>query len=335
MSDPGANDHAPLDYTVLPESFDALTASDDDLRGLGLPPVLATESNQRAVAFRRAFLLPAPGELPLRLLSAPKLPPTLPSIRAFPSAAIASRPAQKSLNWSGGYLAPREGRSFVSVMGRWKVPSVSPPPGGAAQEYRSSTWIGLDGQKFYLDSSLPQIGTSQRWMPGPPGEARYAAWFQWWARGQEATEIERPLDLPVAAGDEISAIITVLDETTVCCNLKNVTQGIILKAFEAIAPVPCHISGATVEWVMERPSPLSSVGSDPYRLPVYTPFAFSDCLAESIAPGNDALRDHDLERARTMRMYEITANPTSVRTISVANRVRKPIQKIELTYTGP
>ena len=28
-------------------------------------------------------------------------------------------------------------------------------------EYKSSCWVGLDGQRAYADSTLPQIGTEQ------------------------------------------------------------------------------------------------------------------------------------------------------------------------------
>ncbi len=333
MTSPPDGEPGARDFRALPSDFDAARVSDDDLVDLGLPPILRASSSRAASIFRRNFLAPTPGGPPLRLLAAPSLPSPPPSISSIPGAAIAARPAQKSVNWSGGYLVPRDGRSFVSVMGRWTVPTVSLPGGPPQPEYRSSTWIGLDGQKFYLDSSLPQIGTSQRWLAGTSNKARYAAWFQWWARGLDTDEIELPL--PVAAGDEISAIITVQSPTSVRCHLKNVTQGIILAAFDATAPGPCRISGATAEWVMERPSPPQSGGWEAYALPSYTPFAFADCIAESRAPGSAELHDHDLERVRLIRMYQITAAPPAVRTVSTAQRLRSPAQKIAMTYTGP
>jgi len=316
-------------YPLPPASFVPSEAEDEELSYYGLPNQQAGRLDPAATAFRRSFLLPPRGGGPLRFLLAqdPTMIASPPGIR--PIAAIASWPVQKSVNWSGGYVVPSGGRSFVSVMGRWTVPTVSQPSGSTAQEFRSSTWIGLDGQRLYLDSSLPQIGTRQRWLAAPYAGAEYTAWFQWWARGQDNPPEDLPL--PVDAGHEISAIITVLDETTVRFNLKNETLGIVLQAFNASAPAPCRISGATAEWIMERPSPMGSDGWDAYPLPDYSPFAFTGCVAESIAPGGASLQDHDLDSARLIRMYDIIANPPGTRTISTAQRVLDPVQRLELT----
>jgi hypothetical protein len=318
-----------LPYPFPPPSLVVAEAKDDELSYYGLPSREAAGFSPTATAFRRAFLLPPPGGRPLSFLrvleTAMNTQP--PGIR--PIAAIASWPIQKSINWSGGYVVASDGRSFKSVMGCWTVPAVSLPPGGTAQEYHSSTWIGLDGQRLYLDSSLPQIGTRQRWLTTPYAGADYTAWFQWWARGQDNPPEDLPL--PVDAGHKISAIITVLDEFTVRFNLKNETLGIILQAFNASAPPPCRISGATAEWIMERPSPLGSDGWDAYALPAYTPFAFTGCVAESTAPYSNALREHDLESASLIRMYEIIATPPGTRTISTAKRVLESVQRLELT----
>jgi hypothetical protein len=315
-----------------PEGFDPETAPDEELERYGLPTERAMARNAAASGFRRAFLRRRPDGPPLRFLLARGPGAGAPPSGVRPIAALATWPSQKSVNWSGGYVAPRDGRSFVAVMGTWTVPAVSAPPGGTAAEYRSSTWIGLDGQKFYLDSSLPQTGTLQRWVTGPVAKAEYSAWFQWWARGQDNPQ--QDLALPVAAGDEMRAIITVLDETTVVVALRNVTQDAIT-AFFAFAPTPCRISGATAEWIMERPSPMGSDGWEAYELPVYTPFAFSGCVAESIAPGRLDLQDHDIEIARLIRMYQIDADPTSVRTISTARRVVGPPLTLELSHVPP
>jgi hypothetical protein len=47
------------------------------------------------------------------------------------------------------------------------------------------------------------------------------------------------------------------------------------------------------------------------------------------------LRDHELEDARLIRMYELNADPTSVRTISTARRILDPPARLEMTYVGP
>jgi hypothetical protein len=314
-------------------TFDPSTKLDRELIGYGLPALNAMASNPLATEFRRAFLQPRANGLPLRFMPALAMAAAGPDAAVIPLAAPTSQPAQKSVNWSGGYLSPRDGHSFVSVMADWVVPTVSVPPGRTELEFHSSTWIGLDGQKFYLDSSLPQIGTKQRCGPGLAGKPPYYAWFQWWARGQETEEV--PLLLPVAPGDAISAIITVFDQDSVICNLRNVTQDVMLEAFRAWAPSPCRISGATAEWIMERPSPPESDGWETYALPVYTPFEFTRCIAESRPPRSSALHDRDLQGARLIRMYEIVASPPGTRTISTAHRVLLPEQRLELAYVAP
>ncbi len=320
-------------FGLPPDDFDPSAASESELIRFGLPTLDARTSNPLAAAFRRAFLQqPADGR---RLLFMSALPAAgvAPVAPLIPLAAITTQPAQKSVNWSGGYVSSRGGHSFVSVMANWTVPSVSVPVGGTEPDYRSSTWIGLDGQKFYLDSSLPQIGTSQRCRAGAAGGADYGAWFQWWARGRGTQE--ESLLLPISPGDEISAIIRASGETSVICNMKNVTKGIMLEAFTALAPEPCRISGATAEWIMERPSPPESDGWEAYDLPAYASFAFTNCIAESRAAASGELHDHGLETARLIRMYEIIANPTRVRTISTARRILEPAKRLELAYIAP
>ena len=320
-------------YPLPKKNFDPARASDRTLKRLGLPTAMAFSDNPAAAAFRQDFLRRRPDANPLSFLPALKRTTAAPPSGLIGTAAQASWPVQKSMNWSGGYVTPRDGRSFVSVMAHWTVPEVFRPAGATTQEYVSSTWIGLDGQKFYLDSSLPQIGTRQRWPKGAKRRAEYSSWFQWWARGLDLPILD--LALPVDPYDEISAIITVLDEETVRCNLKNVSKGIILQAFKASVPAGLRISGATAEWVMERPSPMGSDGWEPYELPVYTPFAFTGCVAESAAPEIPDLRQHDLENARLIRMYEINHAPTSVPTISTARRNLEPPEQLELTYVSP
>ncbi|GJD98787.1 G1 family glutamic endopeptidase [Methylobacterium isbiliense] len=327
----GSEEPAVYHHPLPPAGFDPSKARDVELQRYGLPagPGFAAGA---AAAFRRGFLAPPP-DRPLRFVPAqrPVLALAAASAPARTNRIAAGRlPVHKSANWSGASLAPRGGRDFVSVMGRWTVPVVTGPAGG--EERRSSTWIGLDGQGFYQDSSLPQIGTLQIWHPGPPPQAAYETWYQWWARGQ--TNAPEPLPLPVTGGDVVSAILTVLDPTTVRFNLKNETQGLMLQAFDATAPGPCRISGATAEWILERPSPLGSDGWHPYGLTAYAPFSFTECVAQSAGAAGGALQDHDLARARLIRMAEITA-AARVRTISRPSLVPGRPQEVHLTYVGP
>jgi hypothetical protein len=320
-------------HSLPPDGFDPSVASDTVLSRYGLPFGSVSAANPAASAFRRAFLKPPSGR-PLIFLSG--LPHTFVDLGVTirPYDAIPSRRlTQKSVNWSGGYIVPLHAASFVSVMGRWTVPTVSAPPGGPGGESCSSTWIGLDGQAFYQNSSLPQIGTLQTFNTDNSSAESYSAWFQWWARNQ--VNPPRPLAMPVKHGDVMSAILTVLDPTTVRFNLKNETQGIMLQAFDVSAPGPCRISGATAEWIMERPSKMEFDGWHACPLTEFTSFSFTDCVAQSIVPGTSALRDHDVQRARLISMYEIMADPTAVRTIAYADHVPNHRDELRLSYGVP
>ena len=73
---------------------------------------------------------------------------------------------EASPNWAGAYITANEGLRFAQLYGFWKVPLKSGsgaagqfPPSDPALPYKVAAWIGLDGQRDYVNSSLPQIGT--------------------------------------------------------------------------------------------------------------------------------------------------------------------------------
>ncbi|MFH6785980.1 MULTISPECIES: G1 family glutamic endopeptidase [Methylobacterium] len=317
-----------LTITPLPrpeDGFDPAAAGPDLLERYGLPAPRA-EDGPAATAFRRAFLAPPP-DRPLRFACAEA------GSEAGPGTLRATTTARRgavrgSANWSGGSLTALGGRSLVGVMARWRVPAVAPPPGGTGGPARTSTWIGLDGQGSYRNASLPQIGTLQA--RDGAGE-RYETWVQWWTR--EAPTAPLTLGLAVAPGDEVSAILTVLDPATVRFNLKNETTGTMLQAFDVAAPGGRHVSGATAEWILERPSPLGSDGWHPYPLAAYGSFRFTACLAQSRAPGGTALTEHDLARASLIRMTALEAAPGHVRARTISSPARVPGDRRALALT--
>lgn len=209
-------------------------------------------------------------------------------------------------------------------MGSWRVPPVYKPVHSNGPEYWSSTWIGLDGQGFYQDASLPQIGTEQVWINGT---STYKAWVQWWARGLNTQPWY--LALEVNPGDQIMALMTVLDPKRVRFNIKNHTTGVMLQTFDLPAPGQVSVSGGTAEWIMERPSPLGTDGSEHYELPMYDDFSFTDCLAHS-ALGVGPVEEHDLQLSRLIRMYVVEQNPPRTRMVSTARRVLP--QELQLSY---
>jgi hypothetical protein len=316
-----------------PSGFDPLKASAEELRNYGLPvPDDYPTGSPGYIASLRFLTGPEPG---MPVLFAPALA----DLTTFPSSLFTMSltapghpwPAQGSNNWSGGYVTPRGGDSFTFVEGTWIVPAVAAPAGGTDPEYQSSTWIGLDGQGAYRDSTLPQIGTAQIFNTGT-GTATYAAWYQWWAK--DVSPVIMPVALTVNAGDEIYASVTVLNPTKVCFRIRNFTTASPVLIFYASAPTLCVISGATAEWIMERPTHLGGDSWYPYPLPAYQDFSFTGCRVESTSADGSPPKSIDLELAQLIRMKEITP-PGYVRTISVAKKTLLPSQHLDLTYTGP
>ncbi|MCF4128279.1 G1 family glutamic endopeptidase [Methylobacterium sp. SyP6R] len=305
-----------------PAGFDPSTAQPTLVLRYGLPAPRPGDG-PAAAAFRRAFLAPPAGR-PLLFVEAvpPGAAPGPVTVRTHGLV-----PAGRSVNWSGGSLAAEGARSLVGVMARWRVPAVS---GAAGRPARASAWIGFDGQGFYRNASLPQIGTLQAW---DGAGAHYEAWVQWWARGEE--HAPQTLGLDVAPGDEVSAMLTLLDPATVRFNLKNETTGTMLQAFDVAAPGGRHVSGATAEWILERPSPLGSDGWHPYPLADYATCPFTACLAQTRGPGEAAPSEHDLARASLIRMIAIEADPARIRTISYPARVAGDPRALGLTYGSP
>ncbi len=313
-----------------PADFDPLGASRDELARYGLPPPMG-EAFPLYNAFRQRFLGPGAAGQPITFVAFQD-PGISGQPLAWTTAAQGGMPVERSRNWSGGYLRPSGGRSFVSLMGSWTVPRVKPPPGASGTEFRSSTWIGLDGQGAYQNASLPQIGTAQEWKNGA-ADAPYA-WYQWWARGMDTRPW--PLSLPVQPGHRVSAMLLVVNPRTVRLHLRNDSTTSLLQGFDVefnlAAPGQLLVSGATAEWIMERPAPLGTDGAELYDLPAYEPFSFTDCIAHSALAFGPPV-EHDLKLAHLIRMYEIRHNPASTPTLSTVARFLP--DRLDLRYVPP
>ncbi|SED51408.1 Peptidase A4 family protein [Rhizobiales bacterium GAS188] len=241
-----------------------------------------------------------------------------------------------SPNWSGAYVTPRDDEMFIEVLGSWQVPTSSIPAsagGHVASDYRSSAWIGLDGQRSYLNSSLPQIGTTQyiSVVNGQPTPTA-SAWWQWWESGANNPVVDLPLE--VKPGDLIMCWLIVLDLQTARFLIKNQTTGHMLRPFDETAPteamphppspVQLEISGATAEWVLERPAVFPTPPKQPvklYELPDYGTMAFGSCLKVSASAPSAVGREEKLPGARLLRMFEVEKKPLRTQFISVAELI--------------
>ncbi len=247
---------------------------------------------------------------------------------------------QTSRNWSGAFITPRDGRMFTEVHGSWTVPLVSAASGVTADnEYRSSTWIGLDGQRRYLHSSLPQIGTAQ-FVNVHTGTSTLSttSWWQWWLRDHSNPPVT--LSLTVNPYDEVIASLIVVGETLVKFIIKNVTTGQVCSPFIRSAPtatmpnppslVQVRVSGATAEWVVERPTALPPADFL-YDLPDYGTVDFSDCHAVSALAPQGTGRAESLVGARLINMYKVESNPH--RTVIISRAERPDVDRVKTTYT--
>lgn len=218
--------------------------------------------------------------------------------------------------WSGAILTPRDGRMFVAVAGQWRVPTIALPASiGNAKEgaivCSSSTWIGLDGTRDYLHSSLPQIGTIQC-VTAKNGQpvAEYFAFREWWCDGHRSL----PTRLwPVAPGDLVACTLTVKRLSQVTFTMK-LTAGSVTSSTEitedapskpargtSLPPIQRVVSGATAQWITERPSDPDSHNKGtgepgkPYELANYDKVLFENCVATAAhAPASADRADYSL-----------------------------------------
>lgn len=243
--------------------------------------------------------------------------------------------------WSGALLAPRDGQMFIRITGRWRVPAVTLPSsaGDTAEGKRvcsSSTWIGLDGTRGYLHSSLPQIGTIQNVVvTNGQMQPEYFAFHEWW-HGPISQPI-RINHVQVKPGDLIECTLTVDTYTDVTFHMTNHTTGSTSGAISASAPAPLLISGATAEWITERPS--NSDTSDPnvgkpYDLANYGTVVFENCIATSArAPGSAPVTNRALDEGGVLLRDMVQIRQNHTRRISIA-KLQGP-QSVATSYRGP
>jgi hypothetical protein len=308
-------------FPVPPADFDPRTADPERLFHFGLPLRPDFDREPEKYDFWSRMLAP-----PLTFVEARFEFPRHHQVSRRKIAAQTREPREASSNWSGGYITAKGARMFVEVYGAWQVP-VPLAPSTANGQYRCSTWIGLDGQRRYLNSSLPQIGTAQFVRAANGHEERTVmAWWQWWVRGQHY----RPgkISLAVKPGDLVMCSLIVTGRDRVRFFIKNQTTGTFVAPFEKVAPpaimppgpspVPLAVSGATAEWITERPRDFRT--QKLFRLPNYERVRFRDCFAVAApAPGKTG-RGETLSSAKLIDMFEVRQNPTRVARISTAER---------------
>jgi hypothetical protein len=253
----------------------------------------------------------------------------------------------RSPNWSGAYVDATSARMFTRIVGRWTVPAVTAGPSqNPNREYRSSVWIGLDGQGSYRDSSLPQVGTSDRIAPGG-AVAQHQAWFEWWqplARRSAAHALPIYIDLsvlPIQEGDSILCWMDVLPDlphfahNAVRVLIKNETRNVFILPFYVYCPkTNPTVTGATANWIVERPSFQNRRRS--FLMPKFTnPMPFDCCLAgSSAALDGVADREHGLAVSKRIKLFQPVEGVARTETIATPTLPGGPPSRFEVAVRG-
>lgn len=326
-------------FAIPSGSIDASLASPALLRRYGLPP----RPDPDLQPFLRRIWDQGFGK-PLRLkqfdFSRELVEATTyrPQIRQADELPIVETRFETSSNWSGAYITANRDKQFMQIWGVWTIPdNLKLPPmpfrGPPSIPYVCSNWIGLDGQRLYFDSSLPQIGTSSTLQPN--GDTVAQAWTQWWARGF-ANSAPLPLNLAVAPGDRVLSVLTAMDSQNVILAMVNLST---LTAMVVAATAPTvtldgtnatpQIAGATAEWIVERPA-IPIVPAFPgqptlYNFPDYGHTEFEYCVAVE-GDGVDIFSLfgglwQQLRSARRIRMFDVLTNPTRTAFVSMPRKL--------------
>lgn len=313
--------------------FDPSTATPAMLRRFGLPP--------RPDPNRQPFLRQVWNQgfgAPLRLQEFHFSPDLVegtryrPQFRRADELPVAETRFETSSNWSGAYITANRDKQFLQIWGVWTIPVNLRLPPGPFQgppgiDYVCSNWIGLDGQRLYFDSSLPQIGTVSTLQSN--GTTTAQAWTQWWARGTATTPL--PLGLAVAPGDQVLSVLTASDSQNVIFVMVDLSTMTGMAVTGTAPPVPLpdgttatpDIAGATAEWIVERPAIPGQ--KERYNFPDYGHTEFDLCVAVE-GDGVDIFSlfgglPQELQAARRIRMFDVLFNPARTAFISMPKRV--------------
>jgi Peptidase A4 family len=323
------------DFPPPPDGFNPLTANQDKLDKYGLPPrpepALQPELYKLWLGMFAPPITFVTGELVMASATWQLNPTVTRTAQSYRASGSRSR-GSTSRNWSGATLIPTGGDMCTQVWGRWTVPTPALPAAefqiANTPAYCCSTWVGLDGQRHYLNSSLPQTGTMQFLQMNKNGspEVRVLPFFQWWD-SETGGPFIRFHKLIVQPTDVVGGLIWADTETSVRAYLRNFTTGHMrhVKCTAPIVtppggvPLQLTISGATAEWVLERPTRFNS--TELYAFPDYDEATFTHCGAGLAPAAGTPHSVRHLRRAELMRMYDTLQNPSRTVYISMPDRL--------------
>jgi hypothetical protein len=338
-----------LKFPFPPPDFDPLRASPEELAKYGLPRRPDRERQPELLeAWLRLFqppliFVPAELETFFPLVQVPRIRQILPNKSRF----------SESQNWCGASIVPSGGNQFVLMFGEWTVPKPEEPPPaeqgpkGKENQYYCSTWIGFDGNRRYLDSTLPQIGTEQKVTVNDKGKTtshEYSVWFQWWARNQVKIRRKTLKNITVGEGVSVMAMVWVIDPHHVVMVFRTFAPmnqiTILVKRVPQVWLTPAKtakirpaISGATAEWILERPETLKPNNAKLELFAKYNPVQFRHCVAGTAPAAGLPTSEETLTGPRFFRLYEVLETPHPfTRLISMPTRIST--SSIEIHYGG-
>ena len=296
---------------LFPRGFDPSSASDADLKRIGLPPRPDRVHSAKAYAsWLRAMTTPVTRIAAAKILRADVVhgPARLRHGAALQTLQKKTATARKqapatSNNWSGFVDIGGSGQ-FSAAFGEWYVPSVYTDANDSPAY--SSLWEGIDGDG---SGDVIQNGTEQDaqqiWFPfiGDILFTNYYAWYEYYP-DNGSTQIS---NFNVSPSDDIYS------ESWVCYDgsgnrygcywIEDITQGEAVGGLYEQAQQPWLFQGNSAEWVLERPTvggnlnPLPYYGSaymtDMYALDTYlgywNPYAYEANDQISMYNGSDEL----------------------------------------------
>jgi hypothetical protein len=238
-----------------PRDFNLLRASPDELHQFGLPhrpdaKLFPAAARAWTSVMRRVkrFITP---ELVTRrdIIHGP--------IRGLQRIARPGGTVLGASGWSG--LVVNDLPPYLSVWGSWNIPEVQVPPNppNDVNSFFSSTWVGLGG---FGNNNLLQAGTDQNVSVGE--NPTYSAWIEWFPAPPNTVG-----GFPVAVGQTIAVFVGALGDFTGrgLVGMANLETGdatpmmiIPIPTIDfngnTITPVITGPSGASAEWIVERPS---------------------------------------------------------------------------------
>jgi hypothetical protein len=292
--------HLVRDLKLPPADFNALTASERELRTCGLPLRPDAEKHPGEAALwdsiaARPLRFVRPALVPLRDRPRSRIRdhivPDFSGDRVFDAIKRRLRVirihecwifVETSTNWSGAYVNRPASEPLVTVTGQWTVPNVSPPmsawtgTGFNDGTYICAVWVGLDGRNGTLD--VLQAGTNSvvTVSGGQVTSKSYYAWIEWFGNPWTPES-----DFPVNAGETILCTVCApFENKHGVAMFTNETTGLAMP-YGIDAPANVTLSGNVAEWIVEDPGQNLPPPGALFPFPNYGLTTFRNCSAGS------------------------------------------------------